>query len=71
MATLVDKLIALERRIIALENAANITPDKSDLVHPKSITQAEFIKEEEIKRQTEVDLKSVADIIEGTEEKIP
>lgn len=39
---LITLIIKLERRIINLEKALGIIPDQGDLVHPKSITHAEF-----------------------------
>jgi len=41
MASLVELLMRLERRLIAVENALGITAGKDTLMHPKSLTQAQ------------------------------
>jgi hypothetical protein len=45
MASLIELLIRLEKRLIAVEIALGITPDIVNLVHPKSMRQAETVKE--------------------------
>lgn len=36
-----DLLIRLEKRIMALEKLLKITPKKTELIHPKTLRQAE------------------------------
>jgi len=42
MSSTAEILVGLEKRIIALERLAGITPEVSTLVHPKSVKQADF-----------------------------
>ena len=41
---LYDLLMRLERRLIAIEMAMQISPDSVDLLHPKAVKQAEAKK---------------------------
>lgn len=41
MGSLADLIMRLEKRIFVLEKALGIEPDKNNLVHPKSLKQAE------------------------------
>jgi len=43
MANMVDLIIRLEKRLIVLEMLLGITAEPNDLIHPKSLTQAQAI----------------------------
>ena len=44
--TIPEMIVRLEKRVIALEKLAGIEPEKSTLVHPKALAQAEFKTEQ-------------------------
>jgi len=48
MASIGEMILKLESRIIALEKKLNIKVDKTDLIHPKSISQFEAKKADNI-----------------------
>ena len=41
MANMVDLIMRLEKRLIVLERILGITAEPGDLIHPKSLTQAQ------------------------------
>ena len=41
MANMVDLIMRLEKRLIVLEMVLGITAEPVDLIHPKSLTQAQ------------------------------
>jgi hypothetical protein len=41
MANMVDLIMRLERRLIAVENAVGIKAGTADLIHPKALAQAD------------------------------